>query len=137
MGVLMNESPCRPARRRRAAAQAWTLACAVLALLGGWAALAEPEARVPSVLRSAHPLAPGTPVRVQLDRLGDQWLEGRVVTAPLGCTRVRLDEGELRAGAYSVPLQSVRQLQRAEAPGRWAPLPVAPLLAGEPSGCTA
>jgi hypothetical protein len=129
MGMLMNESP----RVRRSAAHAWAVVCGVLALLGGWLALAEPAPPPP---RSTHLLAAGMPVRVQLDRLGDQWLEGRVITAPLGCTRVRLDDTERRAGAYSVPLQSVRQLQRAEAPGRWAPLPVAPLLAGEPAGCT-
>lgn len=135
MGLWMNESP--RLRVRRTAARAWVVMCSALALLGGWLALAEPAAAPPSAQRAMLPLAAGTPVRVQLDRMGDQWLEGRVITAPLGCTLVRLDEGELRAGAYSVPLQSVRELQRAEAPGRWAPLPVAPLLAGEPTGCTA
>jgi hypothetical protein len=57
-----------------------------------------------------------------------------VITAPLGCTLVRLDESR-RAGVGSVPLQSVRELQRSDAPGHWIALPVAPLLAGEPAGC--
>lgn len=136
MGVLMNEWP-RASRRRRAAMRALTLVCAGLALLGGWAALAGTGAQVPNTPRAAPLLAPGTPVRVQIDRLDDQWLQGRVVTAPLGCTLVRLDDAERRAGAFSVPLQSVRELQRAEAPGRWTSIAVAPLLAEEPSGCTA
>jgi hypothetical protein len=126
------------AGRRRAAALSWTLVCALLALFGGWIALGAPAPVPPSpAAPSAHALASGTPVRVQIDRLGDQWIEGRVITAPLGCTRVRLADAERRAGAYSVPLQSVRELQRTDAPGQWTPLPVAPLLAGEPPGCTA
>jgi hypothetical protein len=134
MGVLMKEPP-RAARRQRAAMRAWTLVCAALGLLGGWVALAEPAARVPNAPRAASLLAPGTPVRIQLDRLGDPWLEGRVVTAPLGCTLVRLDDAERRAGAYSVPLRSVRELQWADASGRWSSLPVEQLRAGDPARC--
>jgi hypothetical protein len=47
---------------------------------------------------------------------------------------VRLDD-ERRAGMGSVPLQSVRELQWADASGRWSSLPVEVLRAGDPARC--
>jgi hypothetical protein len=100
--------------------------------LGGWIALSEPDAPMQRVDR--RPLPAGAPVRVQIERLDGAWLEGRVFTAPLGCTMVRLDD-ERRAGMASVPLQSVRELQRVDASGRWSSLPVEALRASDPARC--
>ena len=111
---------------------AWPAGVAGLIALAAWVAVADPEVPLPAA--DARPLPSGAAVRVQLDRLGEQWLVGRVVTAPLGCTLVRLDDAR-RAGASSVPLREVRELHRIDGGGAWAVLPVAPLLAGEPAGC--
>jgi hypothetical protein len=123
----------RPARHRLARGL-WSAVVAGLFALGAWIALAGPAAPLPDA--EARPLPSGAKVRVQVDRSGREWLAGRVVTAPLGCTLVRLDDDH-RLGMSSVPLPSVRELQRIDAAGQWQALPVAPLLAGEPAGCTA
>ena len=117
---------------RTGARLAWTMGLIALMAAAVWIAFAEPAPPLPRV--EAKALPPGAAVRVQLDRLGEQWLEGRVFTAPLGCTLVRLDE-DRRAGASSVPLQAVREMQRAEASGQWASVPIASLLATERPGC--
>lgn len=100
--------------------------------LGGWIAVSEPDAPMPRVDR--RPLPAGASVRVQIERLDGAWLAGRVFTAPLGCTMVRLDD-ERRAGMASVPLQSVRELQWVDASGRWSSLPVEALRASDPVRC--
>lgn len=111
----------------------WRAVMTVAAIGCSWIALGELSA---SGEQGADPslralLARDAPVRVQVDRHGAQWLEGRVVTAPLGCTLVRLD-----AARDSVPLAAVRELQQADG-DHWRPLPVDALRAGEPAGCAA
>jgi hypothetical protein len=138
VGIAMNEEgdePRQPNEQTRwhaRARAAWSAAFCGLLALGGWIAVADPETPLPHV--DARPVPTGAAVRVQIDRLDGAWLEGRVITAPLGCTMVRVDD-ERRAGMGSVPLQSVRELQVAEAPGRWTSLPVEVLRAGDPPGC--
>ena len=130
-----NKGPRRGAAAapaRSGARLAWSAVFFGLLSLGGWIAVAEPEAPLPRV--DSRPLPAGAPVRVQIERLDGAWLEGRVITAPLGCTMVRLDD-ERRAGMASVPLNSVRELQWADAAGRWSSLPVEALWAGDPARC--
>jgi hypothetical protein len=137
MGLVMKENngPRRgaaAARWRSGARLAWSAVFFGLLSLGGWIAVAEPEAPLPRV--DPRPLPTGAPVRVQIEHLDGAWLEGRVFTAPLGCTMVRLDD-ERRAGMASVPLQSVRELQWVDAAGRWSSLPVEVLRESDPARC--
>jgi hypothetical protein len=133
--MIENDGACRTAnvaRRRSSAGRAWSAVFFCPLSLGGWIAVAEPQP--PSPRTHSRALPPGAPVRVQIERFDGAWLAGRVTTAPLGCTMVRLDD-ERRSGMGSVPLQSVRDLQWADASGRWSSLPVEALRASDPARC--
>jgi hypothetical protein len=72
-------------------------------------------------------------VRVRVPTLAVAWLEGKVFPTRPGCTMVRLRERSA-SGHEAVSLRAVEQLERATTSG-WTALPVAPLLAREPSPC--
>jgi len=113
---------------------AWRILFMALLGFGVWAAVG--ESQTGPVRRAGRLLDEGASVRIQVARQGNQWQEGRVVTSPLGCLRVRLNDS-LAAPFSSVPLAAIDALQRVEAQGQWTALAVAPLRSREPAACSA